>query len=168
MVNVPSFGKVEKKNGSTFQDGAEMLLVAAGANIGGVVGGSIGNSDLYKIKKKLHEAGFQMMNMSIPMLMVTAAIKTCEAVKSLNKAPVKILASFTAMITGAALATKITNLGKAKTDKRKYTPKDSLANFDDVIATIKIGFRKITDYVPVDKILPFIYIYNGYRSGNKE
>ena len=72
------------------------------------------------------------------------------------------------MTSGAVIATAITNRNKPKGEKRQYTIKDSLANFDDIIATIKIGFRKITDIVPVDKILPFIYIYNGYRSGSKE
>ena len=144
-----------------------MLMMAGGANIGGVIGGSIGKK-FPQIKKKIQEAGFQIMNTSIPMLMVTAAIKTCEASKTLNKAPIKIIASFGAMASGAVIATKITNIGKEKNKKRKYTIKDSLANFDDIIATIKIGFRRITDIVPVDKILPFIYIYNGYRSGSKE
>lgn len=167
MFHKPLFKKPENIKTSTFQDVTEMLTMAGLANIGGVIGGSIGKNKS-SIKKKIHEAGFQIMNTSIPMLMVTAVIKTCEAVKKLNKAPIKIIGSFVAMTSGAVIATLITNKNKPKQEKRQYTIKDSLANFDDIIATIKIGFKRITEIVPVDKILPFIYIYNGYRAGNKE
>ncbi len=167
MFHKPLFKKPENLKTTTFQDVTEMLTMAGLANIGGVIGGSIGKNK-NSIKKKIHEAGFQIMNTSIPMLMVTAVIKTCESVKKLNKAPIKIIGSFAAMTSGAVIATLITNKGKPKQEKRRYTIKDSLANFDDIIATIKIGFKRITDIVPVDKILPFIYIYNGFRAGNKE
>ena len=73
------------------------------------------------------------------------------------------------MTSGAAIATAITNATREEgTPYRKYTIKDSIANFDDIIMTIKIGFEKILDYIPVDKILPFIYIYSGTRAGQKE
>ena len=73
------------------------------------------------------------------------------------------------MISGAMIATAITNATREEGEPyRKYTPKDAIANFDDIIATIKIGFENILKYVPVDKILPFIYIYSGIRAGQKE
>ena len=153
---------------STVRDVSEMLLMAGGANIGGVIAGSIGASAKQK-KKKYKEAMFQIMNTSIPMLLVTGAIKTCESVKALNKNSSKIIASIAAMLSGAAIATGITNATKKETEpERKYTIKDSLANFDDIVATIKLGFKKVTEYIPVDVLLPIIYIYNGYRSGSKE
>lgn len=153
---------------STLRDVSEMLLMAGGANIGGVAAGSIGASAKQK-KKKYKEAMFQIMNTSIPMLLVTGAIKTCESVKALNKNSSKIIASIIAMLSGAAIATGITNATKKETEpERKYTIKDSLANFDDIVATIKLGFKKVTEYIPVDVLLPIIYVYNGYRSGSKE
>ncbi len=146
---------------------AKMLIMAGSANIGAVALGSIGKNKDQKIAKA-KEAGFQMMNTTIPMLMVTAVLGTCERVKALNNKPAKIIGSFAAMALGAFSATKITNLSREKNEPaRKYTIKDSIANFDDVIATISLGFRKILDYVPVDKILPFIYIYCGARAGSK-
>lgn len=145
-----------------------MLSMAGAANVGGVLGGSIGASPKSK-KKKWKEAAFQMMNTTIPMLMVTGALETCKRIKTLNNVPAKIVASFAAMGTGAMLATKITNTTKNKGEaNRKYTIKDSVANFDDIVATIKLGFEKIEDYIPVGKILPFIYIYCGSRAGEKE
>ncbi len=163
----PFFGWGDKAKPTVIKEVSEILLTAGMANMGGVIGGSIGKNKK-QIKKKIKEAGFQIMNTSIPMLMVTAATVICNNVKALNKIPIKIIASFAAMTTGAAIATKITNIGKPKEQKRKYTPKDSLANFDDIVATIKIGFKEVAEKIPVDYILPCIYTYNGYRSGNIE
>lgn len=160
--------KMPKSSSKTVNDVAEMLLMAGGANLGGVLVGSIGATKEQK-NKKLKEAGFQIMNISIPMLMVSAALEICKNVKKLNNVPSKIIASIIGMSSGAAIATVITNATREEGEPyRKYTLKDSIANFDDIVATIKIGFKKILDYVPVDKILPFIYIYSGGRAGNKE
>ena len=160
--------KMPKAKYKTLNDVSEMLLMAGGANVGGVLAGSVGATKEQK-KKKWKEAGFQVMNISIPMLMVSAALEICKNVKMLNNVPTKIVASIIGMTSGAALATKITNATREEGEPyRKYTIKDSIANFDDIVATIKIGFEKILDYVPVDKILPFIYIYSGGRAGNKE
>lgn len=153
-----------KNKTGTFKDVAEMLIMAGGGNIGGVIGGSIDKTDIQK-KKKIKEAGFQMMNTSIPMIMVSSVLAICKSLKFLNKVPVKIIASFAAMTSGAMVATKITNIGKEENKKRKYSPKDAVANFDDIIATISIGFKGLLEYIPVSKLLPFIYAYCGARSG---
>ena len=156
------------KTGKTLNEVGHMLLMAGGANIGGVLAGSIG-ADKTQKAKKWKEAVFQVMNISIPMLMVSAALEACKKVKSLNKNLPKILASVTGMISGAMIATAITNATREKGEPyRKYTPKDAIANFDDIVATVKIGFKDILKYIPVDKILPFIYIYSGARAGSKE
>ena len=162
---IPDTSKLQK---STLRDVSEMLLMAGGANLGGVLAGSI-NANKKQKKKKYKEAMFQIMNTSVPMLMVTAAIKLCENVKALNKNSSKIVASIVAMLSGAAIAPGITNATKDENEPiRKYTLKDSLANFDDIVATIKLGFKKVAQYIPVDILLPIIYVYNGYRSGSKE
>ena len=159
--------KIPKKD-TTIDEVIRMLSMAGAANIGGVLGGSIGANKESR-DKKWHEAAFQMMNTTIPMLMVSGALETCKRIKQLNNKPTKIAASFGAMISGAAIATGISNLAKEEDEeKRKYTIKDSVANFDDIVATIAIGFRDILKYIPVDKILPFIYAYCGARAGEKE
>ena len=167
MYNKPLFGWGEKAKPTVLKEVSEILITAGMANIGGVIGGSIGKNKK-QVKKKIKEAGFQIMNTSIPMIMVTGATVLCNNVKALNKIPTKIIASFDAMTSGAVIATKLTNIGKPKDQRRKYTPKDSLANFDDIVATIKLGFREVAEKIPVDYILPCIYTYNGYRSGDKE
>lgn len=153
----------------THQEVAKMLIMAGGANLGGVVGGSIGADEKQK-EKKWKEAGFQMLNVTAPMLMVSSFLGICNKTKSLkNNAPVKIIGSLLAMTLGAYTATKISNtMNDDDEPDRKYTYKDTFTNFDDIVATIKIGFREFAEKIPVDKILPFIYIYNGFRAGNKE
>ena len=163
-----AYKKMPKFKNKTVNDVTEMLLMAGGANVGGVLGGSIG-ADKKQKEKKWREAGFQIMNISIPMLMVSGALEACKKIKPLNNNPSKIVASIAGMISGAMIATAITNATREEGEPyRKYTPKDAIANFDDIIATIKIGFENILKYVPVDKILPFIYIYSGIRAGQKE
>lgn len=160
--------KLKIAKNKTINEVTEMLLMAGGANVGGVLAGSIGADDKQK-KKKWKEAGFQMMNIAIPMLMVSGATEICNRVKALNKTVPKIIASIAAMTSGAMVATAITNATREKGEPyRKYTAKDAVSNFDDIVATIKIGFEKVLDYVPVDKILPFIYIFTGTRAGGKE
>ena len=163
-----AYKKMPKTKYKTVNEVTEMLLMAGGANIGGVLGGSIG-ADSKQKAKKWKEAGFQVMNISIPMLMVSSILEICKHVKPLNNNPSKIIGSIIGMVGGAMTATAITNATRESGEPyRKYTLKDSIANFDDIVATIKIGFEKILDYVPVDKILPFIYIYSGTRAGSKE
>lgn len=163
-----AYKKMPKTKYKTVNDVSEMLLMAGGANVGGVLAGSIG-ANKEQQAKKWKEAGFQVMNISIPMLMVSSALEICKNIKMLNNNPAKIIASIVGMSSGAMIATAITNATREVGEPyRKYTIKDSIANFDDIVATIKIGFEKILDYIPVDKILPFIYIYSGARAGNKE
>lgn len=150
----------------------QMLSMAYAADILGATGGLIGdkNKSKAKAKKKFHEVAFQMMNTTIPMAMVTCAIKLCENVKQLNNKPAKIIASIGAMITGAILATTITNeISNDNQPKRKYGPKDTLANVDDAAAVIVIGFPDLKKLETVAKsALPFIYGFCGYRAGIKE
>ena len=109
------------------------------------------------------------MNMAIPMTFVSLFHYACQNIKALNKTPIKIIGSIVAMVSGAALATVITNATRDKDQpKRKYSIKDATANFDDVVATIAIGFPEVANKVPVNQIIPFIYAYNGMRAGQKE
>lgn len=167
-AGILAYKKMPKTKFKTANEVSEMLLMAGGANVGGVLGGSIGKTKKQK-DKKWKEAGFQLMNISIPMLMVSGVLETCKHVKKLNNNACKIVGSFAGMIAGAATATAITNATREENEPyRKYSIKDSVSNVDDIIATLKIGFNDILKYIPVDKILPFIYIYTGVRSGSKE
>lgn len=156
------------KKETTLDEVLRMLAVAGAANVGGVLAGSIGATKESK-ERKWREAAFQMMNTTIPMLMVSSALEICKRTKQLNNNIAKVIGSIMGMTGGAMIATSINNAFKEDDEpKRKYTIKDSVANFDDIIMTISLGFKKILDYVPVNKILPFIYAYCGARAGQKE
>ena len=154
---------------NTGKEVASMLTMAGLSNIGAIIANYKALTPEEK-KTKWHEAGFQIMNTSIPMLLVTGVNLLCDKVKALNNKPAKIIASLAAMVTGAMIATKITNANKKETEeKRKYTIKDSVANFDDIVATIVVGFPQYKKLNTVAKyLLPPIYTYCGARAGVKE
>ena len=162
---------LSEKDIGALKTGLKMIVMCASAIIGGVASGSIG-ADKDSIKRKIKEGAFQMMNMAIPMTFVTLFHHACQNIKALDKTAIKISGSVVAMASGAALATIITNATRDKNQpKRKYSIKDTTANFDDVVATIAIGFGR--DLSPVQNtiinaIVPFIYAYNGMRAGQKE
>ena len=158
-----------KKDHRILDELIHLLAMAGGANIGAVIMGSIGKKP-DEIKKKIREGLFQIMNTSIPMLMVSAANAICNKTIRNTKPLIRVVASLAAMGTGAAIATKITNKIKPKKEeKRKYTIKDSIANIDDLIATFSIGFEEQADKLKLDtRLMPFIYAYCGMRAGAKE
>lgn len=157
------------KSDSGFIEAVRTFAMATGANIGGVLFGSIGATNQQK-KKKWKEAGFQIMNIGIPMALVASILEICKKVKPLNNNPVKIIGSIAGMVSGAMIATIITNATREKgTPIRKYTLKDSIANFDDIAATIVIGFPQYEKLNAVAKtVLPLICAYGGLRAGKKE
>lgn len=154
---------------NTAKEVASMLTMAGLSNVGAIVANYKSLTPEEK-KTKWHEAGFQIMNTSIPMLLVTGVNILCDRVKVLNNKSAKIISSLVAMATGAIIATKITNANKKETEeKRKYTIKDSVANFDDIVATIVVGFPQYKKLNTVAKyLLPLIYTYCGARAGVKE
>lgn len=158
-----------KLNNRILNELLHLLAMAGGANVGSVLLGSIGKKP-EEIKKKAHEAGFQIMNTTIPMLMVSAANGICNKTIGKSKPLIRVASSVAAMASGAMLATKITNATKQDNEKsRKYTIKDSVANIDDLIATFSIGFEEQADKLCLDtRLMPFIYAYCGMRAGAKE
>lgn len=170
MAIGPQIIKKGKIKNETVKEVIEMLSMAGLADIGSVLLASK-NATKEQKKKKWREAGFQIMNTSIPMLMVSGFLEISKKVKFIDKSvPLKIIGSIAAMVSGAALATTITNLGKKHNEpKRKYSIKDSVANFDDVVATAVLGFPQYEKLKNVAKsALPFIYGYCGSRAGAKE
>ena len=158
-----------KQNHRIIDELIHLLAMAGGANVGAVAVGSIGKKPDV-VKKKIREGLFQVMNTTIPMLMVSAANAVCNKTIGKTKPLIRVIASLSAMAGGAMVATKITNKIKPETEaKRKYTIKDSVANIDDLVATFSIGFEEQADKLKLDtRLMPFIYAYCGMRAGAKE
>ena len=169
MKIAPVLIKKGKIKEGTLKEVIEMLSMAGLANVFSVLFASFKN-EKKENSKKWREAGFQFMNTSIPMLMVSAVHEVCKRCNSLNNKPVKIIGSILGMLGGAMIATKLSNLSADNdAQMRKYTLKDSIANFDDIAATIIIGFpqyQKLNKYAKT--LLPYIYTYCGTRAGSKE
>lgn len=145
-----------------------MLSMAASGNAGGVLLSSIGEPPADR-KKKWKEAAFQMVLTSAPMLLVDGAIKLCERTKKLNNNFAKIAASVIGVAIGSnsaiALSNKLRNDKEAKKPKRELKPIDMIANIDDAVAILVLAKIPFADKIHIERALPFIYSFCGYRSG---
>ena len=163
MQKAPNIFKVKYKV-------QHMLTMAACGNIGGIMMSSIGEPKSDKIKK-WKEGAFQMSLTSLPMLLVDGSIKLCEKSKNkkINNNFVKILASITGVAIGTNTAIAISN--KLRSDKEAQKPKrelkliDMIANLDDAVAICVLAKIPFADKIHIERALPFIYSFCGYRSG---
>lgn len=145
----------------------EMASMAFCANVGGIITSSVGKDKKEK-KKKLNEGIFQVLNSVLPMSFVDGGLKLCEKFKKTNNAPVKIAASVIGVAAGTQLGIRLSNKitdPKDLVPDRKYTAKDAIANLDDAVSILVLGKVPFADKIHIDKFLPFIYGYSGYRSG---
>lgn len=162
------FSKIQKKSIWNMKYGInEIISMAVGANLGSISVSSVGKPKRQK-EKKYNEGVFQVINSVLPMLLVDGGIKLCEKVKKLNNAPAKIITSVFGVLAGTQagikLANKITDPKDLHPD-RKYTAKDAIANLDDAASILVLGKVPFANKLQVEKILPMIYTYSGYRSG---
>lgn len=163
MQKAPNIFKVKYKV-------QHMLTMAACGNIGGIMIGSIGEPKSDQIKK-WKEGAFQMSLTSLPMLLVDGSIKLCESSKNkkINNNFVKILVSIAGVAIGSNTAIFISN--KLRSDKEALNPKrelkliDMIANLDDAVAICVLAKIPFADKIHIERALPFIYSFCGYRSG---
>lgn len=147
-----------------------MLTMAACGNIGGILMSSIGETKSDKIKK-WKEGAFQMALTTLPMLLVDGTIKFCEKSKNkkINNNFTKIIASIAGVTIGSNTAMAIFN--KLRSDKEAKKPKrelkliDMIANLDDAVAICVLTKIPFADKIHIERALPFIYTFCGYRSG---
>ncbi len=143
----------------------EILTLSAASIGGGVLTGLAVDKKTSK-KHKINEGVFQFMNATIPTMLVGGAMKLIEDnTKYKNSTPVKIAAIATGLIAGMPLAAWLSNIINDPKDKepdRKLSLKDSIINMDDALGALVIA------KVPVfglDKLLPAIFAWCGYRAG---
>ena len=168
LIPMLLFSQTQKKSLWKMKYGLkEIATMSIGANVGGISVSSIGKSKREK-EKKYNEGIFQILNSILPMSLVDGGIKLCEKSKKLNNAPAKIAASTIGVVAGTQLgiklANKITDPKDLRPDRR-YTAKDAIANIDDAVSILVLGKVPFADKIHIEKALPFIYGYSGYRSG---
>ena len=145
----------------------EMLVLSATSIIGGVFTGMIG-ADTESKWNKSKEGVFQFMNAAIPTWLGAATLKWCETTKGLNNNFAKIIATAGTILIGMQGAASVSNLicdPKDKYPDRKLTFLDSLANIDDLVGVLVLAKFPIVEKLHIDKLLPAIYAFCGYRAG---
>lgn len=145
----------------------EMITTSLGSIVGAVIGGAIGDKKDNKTQK-IHEGVFQFMNATVPTVMTGAMFALCNKVKALNNIPTKILGTAVCLIGGMLLAAKLSNRINDPQDKipdRKLTIKDAVANADDALGVLVLAKVPIAQKLQVEKTLPAIYGWCGYRAG---
>ncbi len=141
----------------------EMMAISGLGIIGGVLGGLIGAK---KKKEKIDEGVFQFMNATVPLLAVHPVTKFIDNSKYKNNLPIRVGAILAALLAGMKLAAAISNKindPKDKVPDRKLTLIDSVANIDDAVGAFAVA--KIPVVSQLEKILPFIFVWCGYRAG---
>lgn len=145
----------------------EMVAMSAGSITGGVAVGMIGENKKTN-ENKMREGLFQFLNASIPTWIVAGVLKLCESSKNYNNLPGKILSVAGGLIVGMYGAASVSNLICDPHDKRpdrKLTLKDCLINIDDALGVLVLAKFPLAEKLHVEKLLPFIFAYCGYRAG---
>ena len=146
----------------------DMLLLSSSAIAGGTVGGMIGKTKSEK-KEKCKESVFQLFNSTIPALAVGSGLKIAEKFRNTNNVAGKFIATTVGLFGGMFGAEKLSNLvvdPKDKEPDRKITMKDCVANVDDAIGALTLAKFPLIKNLKVEKVLPAIYTYCGYRAGS--
>ena len=156
------------KNPLNLKYGLKEMLVLSGTSIMGGVGlGMIGN-DAKSNWNKSREGVFQFMNAAIPTWLVAATLRWCETTPKMNNNFSKIIATVGTILVGMQGAASVSNIicdPKDKRPDRKLTFLDSLANIDDLVGVLVLAKFPIVEKLHIDKLLPLIYTFCGYRAG---
>lgn len=148
--------------------GLKDMIVLSGSSVaGGVLVGMIGETKKTNINK-IKEGVFQFLNASIPTWIVGGVLKLCETSKNFNNIPSKIISVAVGLIIGMYGTAEVSNLifdPKDKIPDRKLTLKDCLANIDDALGVLVLAKFPLIDKLKLEKLLPVIYSYCGYRAG---
>ncbi|MCM1004644.1 MAG: hypothetical protein NC408_09950 [Candidatus Gastranaerophilales bacterium] len=145
----------------------DMIILSGTPILGGVTAGMIGNDKDTNIAKT-KEGVFQFLNAAIPTWLTGASIRLCETSTRFNNIPAKIASITGSLLIGMHGAASVSNLicdPKDKYPDRKLDLKDSLANIDDMLGVFVLAKFPFADKIHLEKILPFIYSYCGYRAG---
>lgn len=146
---------------------SDMIMLSATSVVGGVACGMIGESKPVK-KNKLQEGLFQFLNAAVPTWIVGGTLKLAEGSKIFNNTIGKIFSMIGGLFVGMYGAAALANIvcdPKDKFPDRKLKLADCVANVDDAIGVLVLAKFPIADKLHIDKMLPIVYSYCGYRAG---
>lgn len=145
----------------------DMLILSGTPIVGGVAVGMIGNNKETNYAKS-REGVFQFLNAAIPTWITGSTIRLCETTPKLNNIPAKIASIAGSLLIGMHGAASVSNIicdPKDNHPDRKLDLKDSLANLDDMLGVLVLAKFPLANKLHLEKVLPFIYSYCGYRAG---
>lgn len=146
---------------------SDMCMLSASSIAGSVSLSMIGNN-FDTNKKKFKEGVFQFSNATIPTWLAGATLALCEASPKYNNAFAKSLSTIGAILVGmygaAGLTNKIFDPKDVEPD-RKLTLKDGIVNLDDIFGILVLAKIPFLKNIHIEKALPFIYTYCGYKAG---
>lgn len=145
----------------------EMLMISTGSITGGILAGLAFDKKEHR-KQKVNEGVFQLMNSTVPAVLTASLIALIRKIKPGKNTGLKIGVTAVGLLGGMLLATKLANRINDPYDKvpdRKLTIKDALANVDDAMSIFVVSKVPVADKIPVEKFLPVIYSWCGYRAG---
>lgn len=157
------------KNPLKLEYGLKDMLVLSGSSVGGGMTAGMINETKEAKKNKLKEGTFQFLNAVLPTVAVAMSLKLCEKQKQLNNNSFKIFSVALGVAGGMFAALKLSNFIFDPHDKfpdRKLSPKDCLASADEAVGALALAKFPIVKSLNLDKSLPLIYGYCGYRAGN--
>ena len=145
----------------------DMVALSGFSVLGGVALGMLGE-DKTTNKNKFKEGVFQFLNASVPTWIVGGVLKLSEMSKKFNNIPSKIGSVLLGLTVGMYGTATVSNLLFDPFDKkpdRKLKLKDCLVNMDDALGALVLAKFPIVEKLQVEKLLPAIYAYCGYRAG---
>lgn len=146
---------------------SDMCMLSAASIAGSVSLSMIGNN-FDTNKKKFKEGIFQFSNATIPTWLAGATLALCEASPKYNNAFAKSCSTIGAILVGmygaAGLTNKIFDPKDLEPD-RKLTLKDGIVNLDDIFGILVLAKIPFLKNLHIEKALPAIYTYCGYKAG---
>lgn len=168
---IPLFMIMKKQKSSSIfklEYGLKEMLILSSTSILGAVGfGMIGENKNAK-QNKVKEGIFQFLNASLPTTLVGLGLEGCKNTKKFNTPFVKIMTTLVGIIGGMYISTALANIicdPKDLEPDRKLTFKDSIVNVDDILGALVLARVPFINKLKVEKVLPFLYAYCGYRAG---
>ena len=156
------------KNPLKMDYGLQDMLILSGTSVtGGLAAGIIGENKHTRIHK-LKEGVFQFLNASIPTWIIGGVLKLPENSERFNNTPMKVFSVIGGLVVGMFGAAQVSNLivdPKDREHDRKLTFKDCLVNADDALGALALAKFPLIDKLKLDKALPAVYAYCGYRTG---
>lgn len=170
---IPVFAMMKKqniKNPLKLEYGLKNMVALSGMSIlGGTLTGMI-NEDKKTKFNKFKEGTFQFLNAVLPAIGAAGALEVCKN-KNVTSVLSKLFAVSAGILGGMFVAIKASNKvfdPKDKYPDRKLSPKDCIASLDDAIGAFALAKIPVVQNLKLDKALPLIYGYCGYRAGKAE